>query len=191
MTELHVPEPSADVERALIRLGMALPVVGLVLIGVAWYGASGHGLRRRADPVPHLGVARRPRVGADRARPVPAVLGHPPDPLRRRAHGRTNSRRRRTASSRRSRASNRRSSRAVDTSRLPEQRCTPGRARPSPPRRTEGRRHGARMGPRAAGARSRRSSWTSPQRRSAPPPWPARRRRRRRPRQPGDPHRTG
>ena len=52
VTELRVPEPSADMERALIRLGMALPIVGLVLIGVAWYGASGTGYV--ADQIPYL-----------------------------------------------------------------------------------------------------------------------------------------
>ena len=52
VTELRVPEPSADMERALIRLGMALPIVGLILIGVAWYGASGTGYV--ADQIPYL-----------------------------------------------------------------------------------------------------------------------------------------
>jgi len=52
VTELRVPEPSADMERALIRLGMALPIVGLVLIGVAWWGASGTGYV--ADQIPYL-----------------------------------------------------------------------------------------------------------------------------------------
>lgn len=52
VTELRVPEPGADVERALIRLGMALPIVGLVLVGVAWYGASGTGYV--ADQIPYL-----------------------------------------------------------------------------------------------------------------------------------------
>jgi len=52
VTELRVPEPTADVERLLIRLGMALPIIGLVIIGVAWYGASGTGYV--ADQVPYL-----------------------------------------------------------------------------------------------------------------------------------------
>ncbi|MDQ6697515.1 MAG: hypothetical protein M3Z46_08675 [Actinomycetota bacterium] len=52
ITELRVPEPTADVERALIRIGMALPIVGLVIVGVAWYGASGTGYV--ADQLPYL-----------------------------------------------------------------------------------------------------------------------------------------
>ncbi len=52
VTELRVPEPTADVERLLIRLGMALPIIGLVILGVAWYGASGTGYV--ADQVPYL-----------------------------------------------------------------------------------------------------------------------------------------
>jgi hypothetical protein len=52
VTELRVPEPSADRERLLIRLGMALPVIGLVIIGLAWYGASGTGYV--ADQIPYL-----------------------------------------------------------------------------------------------------------------------------------------
>lgn len=52
VTELRVPEPTADVERTLIRLGMALPIVGLVIVGVAWYGASGTGYV--ADQLPYL-----------------------------------------------------------------------------------------------------------------------------------------
>jgi hypothetical protein len=52
VTELRVPEPTADVERLLIRLGMALPIIGLVIIGVAWYGASGTGYV--ADQIPYL-----------------------------------------------------------------------------------------------------------------------------------------
>lgn len=52
VTELRVPEPTADVERLLIRLGMALPIIGLVILGVAWYGASGTGYV--ADQIPYL-----------------------------------------------------------------------------------------------------------------------------------------
>ncbi len=52
VAELHVPEPTADVERALVRAGMALPIIGLVIVGVAWYGASGTGYVN--DQIPYL-----------------------------------------------------------------------------------------------------------------------------------------
>ncbi len=52
VAELHVPEPSADVETALLRVGMVLPIVGLVIVGVAWYGASGTGYV--AKQIPYL-----------------------------------------------------------------------------------------------------------------------------------------
>ncbi len=39
--ELHVPEPKADREALLLKVGVALVVVGLVLILVAWFQASG------------------------------------------------------------------------------------------------------------------------------------------------------
>jgi hypothetical protein len=38
---IHVPEPSADTEALLLKLGIALPVIGVILIMVAWYRASG------------------------------------------------------------------------------------------------------------------------------------------------------
>ena len=38
--DLHVPEPSADAEAMLLKLGFALPAIGLVLILVAWWNAS-------------------------------------------------------------------------------------------------------------------------------------------------------
>ena len=88
VAELHVPEPSSDVETALLRLGMALPIVGLVIVGVAWYGASGNGLRGGPDPLPDIGRSRRPRCVADRTRTVPAVLTHPSSAIRRRPDGR-------------------------------------------------------------------------------------------------------
>jgi hypothetical protein len=39
--ELHVPEPKADREALVLKVGTALVVVGVVLILVAWYQASG------------------------------------------------------------------------------------------------------------------------------------------------------
>ena len=50
LAELHVPEPNADAEAWLTRLGLVLPVVGLVLIGVGWWGASG--TARVAEQIP-------------------------------------------------------------------------------------------------------------------------------------------
>ncbi|MDQ6746596.1 MAG: hypothetical protein M3010_00610 [Candidatus Dormibacteraeota bacterium] len=50
--DLHVPEPSADREAMLLRVGVALPVLGLLLIGVAWFRASGTALV--ADQIPIL-----------------------------------------------------------------------------------------------------------------------------------------
>lgn len=50
--DLHVPEPSADREAMLLRVGMALPVIGLLLIGVAWFQASGTAIV--ADQIPML-----------------------------------------------------------------------------------------------------------------------------------------
>ena len=38
--DLHVPEPSADAEAMLLKLGFALPAIGLVLILLAWWNAS-------------------------------------------------------------------------------------------------------------------------------------------------------
>ena len=38
--DLHVPEPSADAEATLLKLGFALPAIGLVLILLAWWNAS-------------------------------------------------------------------------------------------------------------------------------------------------------
>lgn len=50
--ELHVPEPSADAESRLLQLGILLPIVGLVLIGFAWYNASES--KFVADQIPML-----------------------------------------------------------------------------------------------------------------------------------------
>ena len=49
---LRVPEPSADVERALYKASIVLPAVGLVLIAVAWFNASGTAYV--ADQIPML-----------------------------------------------------------------------------------------------------------------------------------------
>ncbi|HYI60462.1 MAG TPA: hypothetical protein VEW93_01505 [Acidimicrobiales bacterium] len=39
--EVHVPEPNADREALLLRAGAVLVVLGLVLVGAGWFGASG------------------------------------------------------------------------------------------------------------------------------------------------------
>jgi hypothetical protein len=49
---LHVPEPSADAEATLLKLGFALPVIGLVLIVIAYWNASS--TEFVADQVPML-----------------------------------------------------------------------------------------------------------------------------------------
>lgn len=41
VADLHVPEPKADAEALLLKLGLALPVVGVVLILLAWWNAAG------------------------------------------------------------------------------------------------------------------------------------------------------
>ena len=50
--ELHVPEPSADAEALLLKLGLALPLIGVVLILLAYWNASGS--KYVADQVPML-----------------------------------------------------------------------------------------------------------------------------------------
>lgn len=52
VADLHVPEPKADTEALLLRLGLALPVLGVVLILVAWWNAAG--TRYVADQMPML-----------------------------------------------------------------------------------------------------------------------------------------
>ena len=49
---LHVPEPSADTEALLLKLGFALPVVGVILILAAYWNASGS--KYVADQIPML-----------------------------------------------------------------------------------------------------------------------------------------
>lgn len=41
VADLTVPEPMARVEGVLLKLGLALPVVGLILIGAGWWMTSG------------------------------------------------------------------------------------------------------------------------------------------------------
>jgi len=50
--DLHVPEPSADAEGLLLKIGLALPVIGVILILVAYWNASGS--KYVADQVPML-----------------------------------------------------------------------------------------------------------------------------------------
>lgn len=50
--ELHVPEPSADAESLLLKLGVALPILGLILILVAYWNAAGS--KYVADQIPML-----------------------------------------------------------------------------------------------------------------------------------------
>lgn len=50
--DLHVPEPSADAESLLLKIGLALPLLGVVLILVAYWNASGS--KYVADQVPML-----------------------------------------------------------------------------------------------------------------------------------------
>ncbi len=52
MAEVHVPEPSADTEALLLKLGIGLPVVGVVLILAAWWQAAG--TKYVADQMPML-----------------------------------------------------------------------------------------------------------------------------------------
>lgn len=50
--DVRVPEPSADTEGLLLKLGFALPLVGVVLILVAWWQAAG--TKYVADQMPML-----------------------------------------------------------------------------------------------------------------------------------------
>jgi len=50
--DLHVPEPSADSEALLLKLGFALPIVGVVLILLAYWQSSGS--KYVADQIPML-----------------------------------------------------------------------------------------------------------------------------------------
>ena len=52
VTDLHVPDAAADGEALLVKLGVVLPVIGLVLVGVAWWNASGTAFV--ADQIPML-----------------------------------------------------------------------------------------------------------------------------------------
>ena len=50
--ELRVPEPSADAESMLMKIGLALPIIGVILIVIAYWNASGSAIV--ADQVPML-----------------------------------------------------------------------------------------------------------------------------------------
>lgn len=52
IADIHVPEPSSDTEALLLKLGFALPVVGVVLVLLAWWEASGS--KYIADQIPAL-----------------------------------------------------------------------------------------------------------------------------------------
>ena len=52
VADLHVPEPSADTEALLLKIGFGLPIVGVLLILIAYYNASGS--KYVADQVPML-----------------------------------------------------------------------------------------------------------------------------------------
>lgn len=52
VADLHVPEPKADTEAMLLKLGLVLPVVGVVLILLAWWNAAG--TKYVADQMPML-----------------------------------------------------------------------------------------------------------------------------------------
>ncbi|MCU1496970.1 MAG: hypothetical protein JWM47_923 [Acidimicrobiales bacterium] len=52
IADVHVPQPSADSEALLLKLGVILPVVGVVLILAAWWSASGS--KYVADQMPML-----------------------------------------------------------------------------------------------------------------------------------------
>lgn len=50
--DVRVPEPSADTEGLLLKLGVILPVVGVALILAAWWQAAGS--KYVADQIPML-----------------------------------------------------------------------------------------------------------------------------------------
>lgn len=52
VSEIHVPQPSADTETLLMKLGIGLPLLGLVLVLLAWYNASDTAFV--ADQIPML-----------------------------------------------------------------------------------------------------------------------------------------
>lgn len=49
---VHVPEPRADTEALLLKVGLILPIIGLVLVLIAWYQTSG--TPYTADQIPML-----------------------------------------------------------------------------------------------------------------------------------------
>ena len=50
--ELSVPEPFAEAESMLLKFALALPVIGIVLMAIAWYAASGTAYV--ADQIPYV-----------------------------------------------------------------------------------------------------------------------------------------
>lgn len=52
VADLHVPEPSADAESMLLKLGLILPIIGVILILAAYWTSSGS--KYVADQVPML-----------------------------------------------------------------------------------------------------------------------------------------
>jgi hypothetical protein len=49
---ISVPEPSADTEALLLKLGVGLPVLGVIMIILAWWNAAGS--KYVADQIPML-----------------------------------------------------------------------------------------------------------------------------------------
>lgn len=52
VADLTVPEPSGDAEALLVKVGFALPIIGVVMIVLAYWGASGTAYV--ADQIPML-----------------------------------------------------------------------------------------------------------------------------------------
>ncbi len=51
VAELHVPQPSADAEAWLLKLGLVLPAIGLVMVLVAYWTTSGTALLNEQIPM--------------------------------------------------------------------------------------------------------------------------------------------
>ena len=71
ITGIHVPEPSADTETLLLKIGITLPIVGVVLILIAYWNSSGS--KYVADQIPMLisggilGIGARARTPSEAA----------------------------------------------------------------------------------------------------------------------------
>lgn len=52
VADLQVPEPSSDAEAMLVKVGFVLPIIGVVMIVLAYWGASGTAYV--ADQIPML-----------------------------------------------------------------------------------------------------------------------------------------